>query len=145
MKVAIALARRSYRLGEIPVGAVVVYRGKIIGYGFNLKETLNDATEHAEMRALKMASKKLKTHHLEGCKLYTTLEPCAMCAGAMVLFRIDEIIIGAKSPRMGAAGSNLNILNREGLNHHVKISYSKYGRECSKIISEFFKEMRKIK
>lgn len=145
MKLALHLAKKSYMRGEIPVGAVVVLHGKVVGYGYNLKETLNDATEHAELRALKMAAKTLGTYHLEGTKMYTTLEPCAMCAGAMILFRIDKLIIGAKSPRMGAAGSNLNILDREGLNHKVKVEYSIYGEKCSKLISKFFKNVRRNK
>lgn len=143
MKFAFHLAKKSYRLGEIPVGAVIVLNGKVIGYGYNLKETLKDATEHAELRALKMAAKTLGTYHLEGATMYTTLEPCAMCAGAMILFRIDRLIIGAKSHRMGAAGSNLNILDREGLNHKVEVEYSIYGDRCSELISSFFKKVRK--
>lgn len=145
MKLALHLAKKSYKLGEIPVGAVVVLHGKVIGYGYNLKETLNDATEHAEIRALKMAAKTLGNYHLEGATMFTTLEPCAMCAGAMILFRIDKLVIGAKSPRMGAAGSNLNILDREGLNHRVKVEYSIYGDKCSRLISEFFKNVRNKK
>ncbi len=145
MKLALHLAKKSYKLGEIPVGAVVVLHGKIIGYGYNLKETLEDATQHAEIRALKMAAKTTGTYHLEGATMYTTLEPCAMCAGAMILFRIDKLVIGAKSPRMGAAGSNLNILDREGLNHRVKVEYSIYGEKCSQLISKFFKNVRKNK
>lgn len=145
MKLALHLAEKSYKLGEIPVGAVVVLHGKVIGYGYNLKETLKDATEHAEIRALKMAAKTTDTYHLEGATMYTTLEPCAMCAGAMILFRIDKLVIGAKSPRMGAAGSNLNILDREGLNHRVKVEYSIYGEKCSRLISKFFKNVRRNK
>lgn len=145
MKLALHLAKKSYKLGEIPVGAVVVLHGKVIGYGYNLKETLNDATEHAEIRALKMAAKTLGNYHLEGATMFTTLEPCAMCAGAMILFRIDKLVIGAKSPRMGATGSNLNILDREGLNHRVKVEYSIYGDKCSRLISEFFKNVRNKK
>lgn len=145
MNLALHLAKKSYKLGEIPVGAVVVLHGKVIGYGYNLKETLNDATEHAEIRALKMAAKTLGNYHLEGTTMFTTLEPCAMCAGAMILFRIDKLVIGTKSPRMGAAGSNLNILDREGLNHRVKVEYSIYGDKCSRLISEFFKNVRNKK
>lgn len=145
MKLALRLAKKSYKRGEIPVGAVVVLHGKIIGYGYNLKETLKDATQHAEIRALKMAAKTTDTYHLEGATMYTTLEPCAMCAGAMILFRIDKLVIGAKSSRMGAAGSNLNILDREGLNHKVKVEYSIYGAECSALISKFFKNVRRHK
>lgn len=142
MKLTLRLAKKAYSLGEVPVGAIVTLDNKIVGYGYNLKETLKDATEHAEIRALKMAAKNLKTYHLEGGRMYVNLEPCSMCAGAMILFRIKTLVIGCDSLRMGAAGSNLNILNREGLNHKVEVVRGVLKDESNRLISNFFEEMR---
>ena len=142
MQIAITLAKKSFKNGDIPVGAVVVQNNKIVGVGYNKKEITKDASSHAEINALRCAAKKLNTYHLEDCSLYTTLEPCPMCAGAIINFRIKEVYIGAKNNRFGCCGSKINLLNM-GFNHKSKVHIGIMEEECSKLLTKFFKNLRK--
>lgn len=142
MKLAIAQAKRAYALGEVPIGCVIVYEGKIIGRGYNRRKTDKNTLSHAELTAIKKASKYIGDWRLEGCTMYVTLEPCQMCAGACVQSRIDKVVIGCMSPKSGCAGSILNILQREEFNHQVDITKGVLEEECSGILSKFFLELR---
>jgi tRNA(adenine34) deaminase len=142
MNKAILEAEKAYDMEEVPVGAVVVKDGKIIGKGFNQKESAKDATKHAEILAINEACKTLDTWRLTGCTMYVTLEPCAMCAGALVNSRIENLIIGATDPKTGACGSIFNIVNEEKLNHRVKVKFGVMEDECSTMLKEFFKNLR---
>ncbi|MDO5707337.1 MAG: tRNA adenosine(34) deaminase TadA [Andreesenia angusta] len=145
MKKAYLEAVKAKDIGEVPVGAVVVKDGKIIGSGFNTKEETFDTTNHAEIIAIRAASKYLKSWRLTGCTLYTTLEPCPMCAGAIMNSRLTRIVIGTRDKRMGACGSALNILQNDKLNHKTEIKWNIMQRECSNILKMFFKELREGK
>lgn len=142
MKAALNEARKSLKTMDIPIGAVAVLNGKIIARAHNEKEKRNDATAHAELLCLNKAAKKLKTWRLNEVEIYTTLEPCAMCAGAMVLARIKRLVFGAPDPKAGAAGSVLNIARNKRLNHRIKIKSGILKTECSQIIKDFFKKLR---
>lgn len=142
MKEAIVEARKALILDEVPVGAVIVKDNKIIARGHNLRETLNLPLAHAEVLAIKEASEKLNSWRLTGCKLYVTLEPCIMCAGAIAQARISEVYIGTLDPDAGACGSVVNILQNDNLNLHTKIHWL-YNEECSQLLTDFFKCKRK--
>lgn len=142
MKEALKEAQKSYNKEEIPVGAVIVKNGKIIGRGHNLKETKNDTTNHAEIIAIKKASKKLKSWRLTGCTMYVTLEPCTMCAGALIQARLDKVVIGTMDEKTGACGSVLNVVEDYKFNHRVEIEKGVMEKECKSIIQEFFKKLR---
>ena len=142
MKIALKEAKKSYDLEEIPVGAVIVKDGKIIARGHNLKETKNDTTNHAEIIAIKKASKKLKAWRLNGCTMYVTLEPCTMCAGALIQSRIDKVVIGTMDEKTGACGSVLNVLKDYKFNHIVEIEQGIMETECREILQSFFKFLR---
>ena len=139
-----ALLQASYALekDEVPVGAVIVYKDRIIAQAHNQIETLKDPTAHAEMIAITQAASFLKSKWLKGCSLYVTIEPCSMCAGALVLSRIERIIFGAVDPKTGAFGSKIDI-NALKLNHKIKVKKGILKEECSKILKEFFREKRK--
>ena len=141
MKKAYNLAKRAYQIGEVPVGAVIVKNGKVIARAFNGRETKKDATEHAELSAIKKACKKLGGWRLTGCTLYVTLEPCFMCAGAIINSRIDRVVIAAKDKKAGAMGSVADI-NAFGLNHKPEISYGVMEKECSLLLKDFFALLR---
>jgi len=143
MKEAICEAVKAYRLKEIPIGAIVVKNDKIVGRGHNLKETLKDATLHAEILAIKDACKNLGGWRLSGCTMYVTIEPCAMCAGALVNARIERLVIGAKDYKTGACGSILNIVQMEKLNHEITVDFGILENECSNLLKDFFTELRK--
>lgn len=143
MKKAIAQAKKAYALGEVPIGCVIVYEGKVIGRGYNRRKTDKNTLSHAEIIAIKKASKVIGDWRLEGCTMYVTLEPCQMCAGACVQARMDRVVIGCMSPKSGCAGSILNILQREEFNHQVDITKGVLEEECSTMLSEFFLELRK--
>lgn len=145
MKLAYEEAKKAYCIGEVPVGAVIVKGNKVVGRGYNLKEKLKDPTAHAEMMAIKNASVELGGWRLIGCTMYVTLEPCAMCAGAIVNSRIDRVVIGTKDIRMGACGSSMNLLQNSGSNHKVDIEWNIMKSECSGILSDFFKKLRESK
>lgn len=142
MKEALLEAAKARDMGEIPIGAVIVKDGKIIGRGHNLTEASKDSTNHAEMVAIRQANENQGGWRLTGCELYVTLEPCAMCAYAVVLGRLDKVYIGALDPKTGACGSLMNILQDERLNHFVEIENGILEKECQSIIKEFFKNLR---
>lgn len=138
---AIKEARLSEGLDEVPVGAVIVKDSKIIGRGHNLKETLKDSTAHAEILAIREASKNLCNWRLSDCELYVTLEPCAMCAGAILSSRIRKVYVGASDPTAGACGSVINVLQNDALNKWTEVIWL-YDKECSDILSDYFKAKR---
>ena len=145
MKEALKEAKKAYKKGEIPVGAIIVKNEKIIARGHNLKEIKKDTTKHAEIIAIQRASKKMEAWRLEDCKLYVTLEPCTMCAGAIINSRIKEVIIGTSDPKTGACGSVLNLFEDYKFNHKVEYKIGIMQEECEKILKDFFKELRKTK
>lgn len=145
MLLALKEAQKSYNKEEIPVGAVIVKDGQIIARGHNLKETKNDTTNHAEIIAIKKASKKLKSWRLTGCTMYVTLEPCTMCAGALIQARLDKVVIGTMDEKTGACGSVLNVLEDYKFNHKVEIEKGILEKECRDILQSFFRELRKIR
>ena len=145
MKEALKEAKKAYRKLEVPVGAVIVKNGKIIARAHNLKETKLDTTKHAEIIAIQRASRALNTWRLEGCEMYVTLEPCTMCAGAMINARIKKVYIGTLDPKAGACGSELNLFEDYTFNHKVEYETGIMQNECEKILKNFFKELRKLK
>ena len=145
MKLAYSEAVKARKLGEVPVGAIVVKDNKVISSGFNLREEAKDPTAHAEMIAIKKASKRLNSWRLTECTLYVTLEPCAMCAGAIVNSRIKRVVIGTADRRMGACGSTVNLLQNESFNHRVDVKWNVLKEECSHILKKFFREIREAK
>ena len=142
MKEAIRQAKKAYALGEVPIGCVIVYEGKIIGRGYNRRNTDKNTLAHAEITAINRASKKIGDWRLEGCCLYVTLEPCQMCAGAIVQARIDEVVMGSMNPKAGCGGSILNILEMPEFNHQVKVTRGVLVEERSALLTDFFKELR---
>lgn len=145
MKEAIRQAQKAYALDEVPIGCVIVYEGKIIARGYNRRNTDKNTLSHAELTAIKKASKKLGDWRLEGCTMYITLEPCQMCAGAIVQARVSEVVIGSMNPKAGCAGSVLNILQMEEFNHQVTVTRDVLKEECSRMLSQFFRELREKK
>jgi tRNA(adenine34) deaminase len=145
MKEALVEANKALSIKEVPVGAVIVKDGRIIGRGHNLIETLKDPTAHGEMIAIKEAAAYLGGWRLLGCQMYVTTEPCPMCAGALVLARLDKVTIGTLDTKSGACGSILNILQEEKLNHQVEIETGMMQQECEEIMKTFFKQLRRKK
>ncbi|MBR0599240.1 tRNA adenosine(34) deaminase TadA [Sinanaerobacter chloroacetimidivorans] len=145
MKEALKEASKALSMGEVPVGAIVEKDGEIIGRGHNLTESSKDPTTHAEVLAIREAAKNLGGWRLLDCRLYTTTEPCPMCAGAIVLARIPKIFIGTMDPKKGAGGSLMNILQDERLNHFVQIETGIMQQQCEEIMKTFFKQLRKKK
>ncbi|MDD6201408.1 MAG: tRNA adenosine(34) deaminase TadA [Lachnospiraceae bacterium] len=142
MKAAIAQAKKAEALGEVPIGCVIEYQGKIIGRGYNRRKTDKNTLSHAELNAIRKASKKMGDWRLEDCTLYVTLEPCQMCSGAIVQARIKRVVIGCMNPKAGCAGSILNVLQMPQFNHQVEIVRGVMEEECSTMLSEFFKQLR---
>lgn len=142
MEVAIREARRAEADGEIPVGAIVVHEGRIIGRGHNQREQLNDPTAHAEMIALTAAAAELGSWRLLDCTLYVTLEPCTMCAGALVLARIPRVVFGTPDPKAGACGSLFDLHNDERLNHRYAVSSGVRQAQCAELLVDFFQRKR---
>ena len=142
MKEAIRQARKAYALGEVPIGCVIVYEGKIIGRGYNRRTIDKNTLAHAELMAIKKASKKMDDWRLEDCTMYVTLEPCQMCSGAIVQSRMKKVVIGCMNPKAGCAGSILNLLQMEEFNHQVELEIGVLGEECSNMMTNFFKELR---
>ena len=142
MKEAIKQAKKAYAIDETPIGCVIVYEDKIIARGYNRRNTDKSTLAHAEITAIKKACKKLGDWRLEGCTLYVTLEPCPMCAGAIVQSRIDRVVVGSMNPKAGCAGSVLNILQTEGFNHQTELITGILKEECSQLMTGFFKELR---
>ncbi len=145
MKEALKEAEKAYDKLEVPVGAVVVKEGKIIARAHNLKETKYDTTKHAEILAIQKASKKLNNWRLIDCDMYVTLEPCSMCAGAIINSRIRKVYIGALDEKTGAAGSVLNLFEDFTFNHNVEVEKGIMQEECETMLKKFFKMLRKIK
>jgi len=143
MKEALKEADKAFVLNEVPVGAVAVVDGKIIARAHNRREALIDPTAHAEVLCIKKASKKLGGWRLNRVEVYTTLEPCAMCAGALIHARVKELVYGADDPKAGACGSRLDLTKKGLLNHELKITRGVLKEECSEILKRFFKEIRK--
>lgn len=142
MRAAIVQAKKAEALGEVPIGCVIEYQGKIIGRGYNRRKTDKNTLSHAELTAIRKASKKMGDWRLENCTLYVTLEPCQMCSGAIVQARIETVVIGCMNPKAGCAGSILNILQTPQFNHQVKIVKGVLEEECSTMLSEFFRQLR---
>lgn len=142
MKEAIKQARKAYALGEVPIGCVIVYEGKIIGRGYNRRKTDKNTLAHAEIAAIHKASKAIGDWRLEECTLYVTLEPCQMCSGAIVQARIPKVVMACMNPKAGCAGSILNILDMPQFNHQVDITRGVLEEECSRMLKEFFQELR---
>ena len=145
MKQALKEAEKAYQKLEVPVGAVIVKDGKIIARAHNQKETKTDTTKPAEILAIQKASKKLKSWRLIDCEMYVTLEPCSMCAGAMINSRIKKVYIGAMDEKTGAVGSVLNLLDDYTFNHKVEVEKGIMEEECQEILKKFFRELRKLK
>ncbi len=145
MKQAIKEAQKAYKKLEVPVGAIIVKDGKIIARAHNQKETKTDTTKHAEILAIQKASKKLKSWRLVDCEMYVTLEPCTMCAGAIINSRIKKVYVGALDEKTGAVGSVLNLFEDYTFNHRVESETGILKTECEDILKTFFKELRKMK
>jgi tRNA(adenine34) deaminase len=143
MRLALEAAARAQALGEVPVGAVVVKEGGVIATGFNQPICRHDPTHHAEIAALRAASETLGNYRLPGCTLYVTLEPCAMCAGAMMHARLARVVFGAADPKTGACGSIVNLFAEERLNHHAEVVGGVLAAECGTMLSSFFAERRR--
>lgn len=142
MKEALRLAKKAAKIGEVPIGCVIVYEDKIIGRGYNRRTIDKSTLSHAEITAIKKAGKFLNDWRLENCTMYITLEPCQMCAGAIVQARIPRCVIGSMNPKAGCAGSIINILNIKEFNHQVDTTYGVLEEDCSAILTDFFKAMR---
>jgi tRNA(adenine34) deaminase len=142
---ALELAREARNLGEVPVGALVVREGRILAQAHNLRETLHDPTAHAERLALTWAGRSLGSWRLEGCVLYVTLEPCAMCAGAIVQSRIARLVYGAADPKAGACASLYRLVSDPRLNHQVPITAGVMALECGEVLKEFFQDRRSFR
>ena len=142
MRVALEEARKAYKKDEVPVGAVVVHEGRIIGKGHNLVETIQDPSAHAEMLAITAAANTLASWRLDDSILYVTLEPCMMCAGAILLSRVSTVVFGASDPRYGACGSKLQIVDSEALDVRADIIGGVVQEECSSLVKDFFKNLR---
>lgn len=135
-------AAKAARLGEVPVGALVVHQGTVIGRGYNLRESSNDPTSHAEMIAIRQAAATLDSWRLLDCTLYVTLEPCVMCMGAIILARIPRLVFGCRDPRAGAVGSIYDLSRDQRFNHQVTVTEGVLGEVCSEILSNFFRKLR---
>lgn len=142
MREALKQAKKAALLGEVPIGCVIVYQDKIIGRGYNKRNTNKTTLSHAELVAIRKASKTMGDWRLEDCTIYITLEPCQMCSGAIVQARIKRAVIGTMNPKAGCAGSILNLLQMEEFNHQVDISTGVLKDECTEILQTFFKELR---
>lgn len=142
---AIKLARRAARIEEVPIGCVIVYEGKIIAKGYNRRNTDKSTLAHAEIMAIRKASKIIGDWRLEDCTLYVTLEPCQMCAGAIVQARIPRVVIGTMNAKAGCAGSVINILQMEQFNHQVEVTKGVLADECREMMQSFFKKLRESK
>lgn len=145
MKEAIRQAKKARALEEVPIGCVIVHEGKIIARGYNRRNTDKNTLSHAELNAIRRASKKLGDWRLEECTMYVTLEPCPMCAGAIVQARIPEVVIGAMNPKAGCAGSIINLLQMDRLNHRVRMETGIMEEDCQKLLKDFFKDLRQKK
>lgn len=144
MRLAIEQAKLAWKAGEVPVGAVLVKNGAVIATGYNRPILDHDPSAHAEIMALRAASRLLENYRLPGCELYVTLEPCVMCAGAMMHARLARVVFGASDPKTGVAGSVLNIFDQEKLNHHTTITRGVLAEECATLLKDFFADRRQL-
>ena len=142
MREAIRQAKKARALEEVPIGCVIVYEGKIIARGYNRRNTDKNTLSHAELNAIRKASKKMDDWRLEDCTMYVTLEPCQMCSGAIVQARIKRVVVGCMNPKAGCAGSILNLLDMKEFNHQVELTTGVLEEECSGMMKQFFKELR---
>jgi tRNA(adenine34) deaminase len=145
MRAAIKQAQKAYALNETPIGCVIVYDGKIIGRGYNRRNTDKNPLAHAEIAAIKKASRKMGDWRLEGCTMYVTLEPCQMCAGAIIQSRMTRVVVGCMNPKAGCAGSVLNLLQVKEFNHQAELTTGMLEEECSALMTGFFRELREKK
>lgn len=145
MKEALKQARKAYKIKEVPIGCVIVCEDKIIARGYNKRNIKKNTLAHAEILAINKASKVLGDWRLEDCTMYITLEPCQMCAGAIVQARVKRVVIGSMNPKAGCGGSILNLLEMEQFNHQVEVERGILEEECSQMMTEFFKELREEK
>ncbi len=145
MKQALMEAYKAFEINEVPIGAIIVRNNEIVGRGYNQKETLKDATLHAEISAIREACNNLGGWRLPGCTMYVTLEPCAMCAGALVNARVERVVIGTKDLKTGACGSILNITQMDQLNHKINVQFGVLEEDCSNILKTFFEKLRNSK
>jgi tRNA(adenine34) deaminase len=145
MKQAVRQAKKAYAIGETPIGCVIVYQDKIIGRGYNRRTIDKNTLAHAEMIAIRKASRKIGDWRLEGCTMYVTLEPCQMCSGAIVQSRMTRVVVGCMNPKAGCAGSVLNLLQMKEFNHQAELTIGVLEEECSQMMSSFFKELRESK
>ena len=145
MKEAIRQAKKARALEEVPIGCVIVYEGKIIARGYNRRNTDKNTLSHAELNAIRKASRKLGDWRLEGCTMYVTLEPCQMCSGAIVQSRMTRVVVGCMNPKAGCAGSILNLLDMPEFNHQVELTTGVMEEECSQMMKSFFKELREAR
>lgn len=145
MRAAIKQAQKAYALNETPIGCVIVYDGKIIGRGYNRRNTDKNPLAHAEIAAIKKASRKMGDWRLEGCTMYVTLEPCQMCAGAIIQSRMTRVVVGCMNPKAGCAGSVLNLLQVKEFNHQAELTIGVLEEECSALMTGFFRELREKK
>ena len=142
MRTAIKQAEKAGAIGEVPIGCVIVYEDKIIARGYNRRTVDKNVLSHAEINAIRKACRKVGDWRLEGCTMYVTLEPCPMCAGAIVQARIPRVVIGCMNAKAGCAGSVLDMLHEEGFNHQVETETGVLGEECSQMMKDFFRELR---
>ncbi|MFC4182702.1 tRNA adenosine(34) deaminase TadA [Saccharococcus thermophilus] len=145
MRLAIEEAKKAEQMGEVPIGAVIVQDGRVIARSHNLRETEQRAIAHAEILAIDEACKATRSWRLEDATLYVTLEPCAMCAGAIVLARVKRVVFGASDPKGGCAGTLMNLLQEERFNHQVEVTSGVLGDECGQMLSNFFRKLREKK
>ena len=144
MKAALAQAKKAAAIDEVPIGCVIVYEGKIIARGYNKRNKEKNTLSHAEMNAIRKASKYLGDWRLEGCTMYITLEPCPMCAGAIVQARVTRVVIGSMNAKAGCGGSILNLLEMQEFNHQAEVERGVLQEECSEMLSAFFRKLREI-
>ncbi len=145
MRAALTQAKKAAAIDEVPIGCVIVHDGRIIGRGYNRRNKDKNTLSHAEMTAIRKASKVMGDWRLEGCTLYVTLEPCPMCAGAIVQARLDRVVIGCMNGKAGCAGSIVNLLQEKRFNHQVETTYDVLHDECSEMLSSFFRALRQRK
>lgn len=145
MKEAIRQARKAYAIGEVPIGCVIIYEGRVIARGYNRRTIDKNTLAHAELLAIRKASRKLDDWRLEDCTMYVTLEPCQMCSGAIIQARIPKVVVGCMNPKAGCAGSILNLLDVPQFNHQAELVTGVLEEECSQMMKDFFKELREKK
>lgn len=145
MRLALVEAQKAFVLGEVPIGAIIVMDGEVVAVGHNMREIWNDATAHAEVVAIKAACEKLNRWRLSGATLYVTIEPCPMCAGALVMSRVDRVVYGSTDAKAGAVESIFNIVNHQALNHRLEVTSGVLEDECRNLMKKFFKERRQLK